>query len=1182
MRPATGKHPETPLSEDLLILTMEQDTPQYERAHTTLRSFVEGIGEGAPHSEVLGLVGSSDARFLAALIAEMNEPLLILAADGKKAQELTADLNFFHGRPGEIFLFPHWEVRPYEPLSPHPEIEATRLTTLAALGAGRARAVVTTVRALLQKVIPRAVLSGLVEHLEDGNEYLRTPLLYRLSELGYHNVPQVEDRGTFSARGDILDIFPPSRSTPVRIEFFGDTIERMRPFDPTSQRSAPEELRTLELLPAREMILAGEHLETFARRLKERCDVLELPRTLREAILEEVREGLFAPGRNFLLPLNYPALDTFFDYAPGGRWVLLDPPAIEQASDHFAVEVAEGEKRMRDRGELHASAETLFLDPRQLETALRKRPRIDFSGLRLLHLEEERPLFRINAEGNGDLRQGEGGLQALAGHLRDWSDRGWQVILVCHQRGQAERLLDLLEPHRVPVRFSPAATFGDAGRGEIHLLLGELSAGFRLPDDRLALVTEEEIFGRRVRRRGTSEARARALLSSLAELKEGDYVVHADHGIARYRGLLHLQTGATEGDYLHLEYAGDDKLYVPVERIEKVQKYSGGEGHAPRLDKMGGGAWEKAKIKARAAVEEMARELLKIYARREMNKGFVYSPPDRLFREFEAAFPYEETADQLSAISDVLADMQSERPVDRLICGDVGYGKTEVAIRAAFKAALDGRQVAVLVPTTILARQHLESFRTRFSGTPVEVEMISRFRTPAQQKEILQRTAAGKVDILIGTHRLLQRDVRFKDLGLVVIDEEQRFGVSHKERLKKMRAEVDILTLTATPIPRTLHMGMVGLREISVIDTPPVDRMAIRTYVSRFDDNLIREAILRELRRGGQVFFVHNRVQSIAAMAEFLGRLVPEAKIAVGHGQMGERALEEVLVDFIDGRCNVLVCTTIIENGIDIPLANTMIVNRADCFGLSQLYQLRGRVGRSNRRAYAYLLIPGEATLTSDARARLKVLQELTELGAGFRIASHDLELRGAGDLLGARQAGQIAAIGFEMYSELLEETIQELKGLAKEDRIDPEIRLGLSAFLPEKYVPDPNQRLVFYKKLAAAEDEEALYLGADELRDRYGELPSAAALLLEMMKLRVLMKRLRIEIAEYDGRRLTFGVNATTPITPEQILALLQDPSGRYAFSPDYRLSIRLERLPAEEVLGEARKELQRFLQAC
>jgi len=710
-------------------------------------------------------------------------------------------------------------------------------------------------------------------------------------------------------------------------------------------------------------------------------------------------------------------------------------------------------------------------------------------------------------------------------------------------------------------------------------VLGGLSEGFRLPDEKIAVITEEEIFGQRVRRRGEAEARAQAFLSSLAELKEGDYVVHADYGIALYKGLLHLKMNAMEGDFLHLEYTAGDRLYLPVDRIEKVQKYVGGEAQAPRLDRMGSGAWEKARVRARAAVEELARELLNIYARREMNQGFRYSPPDRLFREFEASFPYEETADQLAAIADVLDDMQTGRPMDRLICGDAGYGKTEVAIRAAFKAVLDAKQVAMLVPTTVLARQHWETFRERFKEYPVEVEMVSRFRSATEQKHVLKRAAEGKVDILIGTHRLLQRDVKFHDLGLVIIDEEQRFGVSHKERLKKLRTEVDVLTLTATPIPRTLHMSLMGLRNLSIIDTPPVDRLAIRTYVTRFDDDLIREAIIRELRRGGQVFFVHNRVQSIDAMAGFLKTLVPEARIAVGHGQMGEKALEKVMLGFVEGESNVLVCSTIIENGLDIPRANTIIVNRADCFGLSQLYQLRGRVGRSSYRAYAYLLIPGEGTVTREARNRLKVLQEMTELGVGFRVASHDLELRGAGDLLGSKQAGQIAAVGFEMYTELLEEAIQELKGLAKEDQVDPEIRLGISAYLPEKYVSDPNQRLVFYKKLAAADDEEALYAVVDELRDRYGEVPEPAAVLLEVMKLRVLMKRLKVELVEYDGRQLIFAFHAATRVTPEKILHLMENSAGKYRFSPDYRLSVRLGRLDREEVLKATKKELQGFL---
>lgn len=1154
-----------------------------EITHATVRSFVAGVTDDPTRAEVLGLLGSSDAYLLSALLTGSDDTLLILAADSRQAEQFTADLAFYHGKPGEIFLLPHWEMRPYEPLTPHPEIEATRLATLAALHEGRARAVVVTIRALLQRVIPQAVLAGLCDRLLVEEEYPRPTLLERLLALGYQPVPMVEDRGTFSLRGDILDVYPPTRSQPVRIEFFGDYIERMRPFDPVNQRSEEIELEELVLLPAREMVLAGEHLETFTRSLKERCDSLGISRTQRESVLEEVREGMLTPGRCFLLPLNYGQLDTFFDYAPRGRWVVLDPPAVEREADQFTAEVREGEERLASKGDLHVSAADLYLPPAEIEKRLSRRPRIEISALEVFRLREDRQLYRLNVEGNGDiraaLRQQGGSMAMLAERLQQWRQMGWQVLLVCHQRGQAERLRDLLEPHGLALPFDPAATAKGLKSGEVRLVLGDLAAGFRLIDEKVAVVAEEEIFGQRVRRRGLAAARTKALLSTLAELKEGDFVVHADHGIGRYRGLQHLQMGRVEGDFLHLEYAGEDRLYVPVDRIEKVQKYVGSEGHVPRLDKMGGGAWEKAKIKARAAVEELARDLLKIYARREMAEGFRYSPPDRLFREFEAAFPYEETPDQLSAIGDVLADMESERPMDRLICGDVGYGKTEVAIRASFKAALDGRQVAVLVPTTILARQHGETFAERFKGTPVEVEMVSRFCSAAEQKRILERTAAGKVDVLIGTHRLLQRDVRFKNLGLVIIDEEQRFGVTHKERLKKLRAEVDVLTLTATPIPRTLHMSLMGLRDLSVIDTPPVDRLAIRTYVTRFDEELIREAIRRELHRGGQVFFVHNRVQSISAMAEYVQALVPEAKVAIGHGQMGEKALEEVMLDFVEGKSNVLVCSTIIESGLDIPRANTMIINRADCFGLAQLYQLRGRVGRSKHRAYAYLLIPGEGTLTREARERLKVLQELTELGAGFRVASHDLELRGAGDLLGGRQAGQIAAIGFEMYTELLEEMIHELKGLAREEKIDPEIRLGLSAFLPEKYVPDPNQRLVFYKELATADDEETLYATVDELRDRYGEVPPPAVLLLELMKLRVLMKRLKVELADYDGRQLVFGFHAGTPVPPEKILQLLGDPQGRYRFTPDYRLSIRLGKLPDEELLATAKKELHALL---
>jgi len=1165
-------------------MSQEQVNPN-EIAHATVQTVVGQVCGGTGHSEVLGLLGSSGAWLLSGMLRKEKRPLLVIAADGRSAERCAADLAFYHGSSSDIFFFPHWEIRPYEPLTPHPEVEATRLATLAAAAEGRARAVVTTVRALLQRVIPRSILTGLCTTLIAEEEYERPPLVERLLGLGYQPVPLVEDRGTFSLRGDLLDIFPPSLAQPVRIEFFGDYIERMRPFDPASQRSSAEtELAELELMPTRELILAGPHLDTFTRRLKERCDSLDLPRSVREAILDEVREGILAPGRAFLLPCNYEVLDTLFDYLAQARVVLLDPAAIEQEADLFVGEVREGEARLAGKGEPYAAASDFFLTTADLERELGRRSRLDFAPLQVFRLNDDRRRFRVECHGNGDLREEmrqEGvGMAALSARLKLWRLDGWRTLLVCHQRGQAERLRDLFAPYALAPDFDPEALLPRVQPGGLTLTLGDLSAGFRLPDEKLAVITEEEIFGQRSRRRGIDSARARALLDSLAELKAGDYVVHTDHGIAIYHGLLHLQMGAVEGDFLHLEYAGDDKLYVPVERIEKVQKYVGGEGHTPRLDKMGSGAWEKAKVKARAAVEELARELLRIYARREMNEGFRYSEPDRTFREFEATFPHEETADQLTAINDVISDMQSGKPMDRLICGDVGFGKTEVAIRAAFKAALDGRQVAVLVPTTILASQHWKTFSERFKGYPLVVEMVSRFRTASEQKQILAAAEKGQVDILIGTHRLLQRDVRFKNLGMVIIDEEQRFGVTHKERLKKLRAEVDVLTLTATPIPRTLHMSMMGLRDLSVIDTPPVDRLTIRTYVTKFDDDLIREAILREIKRGGQVFFVHNRVQNIAAMADFLRTLVPEAKISVGHGQMAEKELEEVMLDFMEGKSHVLVCSTIIENGLDIPRANTIIVNRADCFGLSQLYQLRGRVGRSDRRAYAYLLIPSEGTLTRDARERLRVLQELTELGAGFRIASHDLELRGAGDLLGANQSGQIAAIGFEMYSELLEETIHELKGEAHEEHFDPEIRLGLSAFLPEKYVLDPNQRLVLYKKLSGATDEGAVYALADELRDRYGDIPPEALLLLEVMKIRVLLKACRIEAAEYDGRSLVFAFHASTTVPPERIMRLLQDKGGRYTFSPDFRLTIKLGKVPHEELLATVKKELQGFLQ--
>ncbi|MDY0190845.1 MAG: transcription-repair coupling factor [Desulfuromonas sp.] len=1161
-------------------------------AYTTLSSFVGTVSTTTAPAEVVGLTGSSSARFMAGLLTKKQQPLLIVVASLEQARQMQRELQFFAPQPESIYLFPHWEIAPYEPLTPHNELEATRLDTLQALLNGSAQAVVTTINAIQQRLIPRHILQQLTEELILEDEYPRPILQQRFSALGYRAVPLVEDRGTFSLRGDILDIYPPTMNQPVRIDFFGDYIERMRLFDPTSQRSGAEELKRLLLLPAREMVLAGDHLQHFTDSLKKRCDDLALPRTKREAVLEEVREGLLAPGRCFLLPLNYPQLETLFDYLDSKRLIVCDAPAIEQALDKFSQQIASGIERMAASTEPYVEPHSLYLATQELEAKLEQMRRIDFSDLHLYHLEQQRTLFRVNSHSNAGINGTGAGPAAKPAHgssssshihhlverLHSWLEQQWRVVLVCRQSGQAERLCDLLEPHNITPKIEQHKSWHEAQPAGLSLLIGDLSRGFQLADEKLVVITEEEIFGQRARLQHRQQLRTKTVLSSLAQLKENDYVVHTDHGIARYLGLQQLATDSLNGDFMQLEYAGGDRLYLPIERIEKVQKYAAADGQHIHLDKMGGNGWEKTCTKARIVVEEMAQELLKIYARRQMETAVPFSAPDEVFREFEAAFPYEETPDQLAAIQDVLSDMQSGHPMDRLICGDVGYGKTEVAIRAAFKAVLDSKQVAFIVPTTILARQHFASLQQRFNDYPVNVDMISRFRSPAEQKQVISGLEDGSIDIVIGTHRLLQRDIHFKDLGLVIIDEEQRFGVSHKERLKKMRAQVAMLTLSATPIPRTLNMGMIGMRDLSIIDTPPVDRLAIRTYVTRFDDELVRNAILRELQRGGQVYFVHNRVQSIAAMAEFLRNLVPEAKIAVGHGQMSEKELEKVMLGFIDGETQVLVASTIIENGLDIARANTIIINRADCFGLAQLYQLRGRVGRSKERGYAYLLIPNESTLTKDARSRLQVLQDLTELGAGFRVASHDLELRGAGDLLGRRQAGQIAAIGFEMYTELLQETIAELKGLAQEGRIDPEIRLGIAAYLPDDYIVDPNQRLVFYKKLAAAEQEEQLYDTIDELQDRYGGIPEPGKLLLELMKLRVELKKLRIDLAEYANQRLTFGFHASTTVAPEKILHLIQSQPEQYSLAPDFKLTIRLEREDDYQLVRAAKKQLQHF----
>ncbi|HET7393150.1 MAG TPA: transcription-repair coupling factor, partial [Candidatus Binatia bacterium] len=751
----------------------------------------------------------------------------------------------------------------------------------------------------------------------------------------------------------------------------------------------------------------------------------------------------------------------------------------------------------------------------------------------------------------------EPSLAPLVERLGRWQDQ--KLIFVAPTRGDAGRLRELLGHYEidVPVMEQPVNALLSTAKLPRAIVLGHLNQGFRLPAAGLVAMTFDEIFGTHKRHSTTlAKKHPSHFLTSLSELKQDDFVVHLDHGIGVYRGLKFLTVAGVQGEFLHLEYEAGDRLYLPVDRINVVQKYIGGDGAQPSLDKLGGTSWERVKAKARKSIFAMAEELIQLYAVREARQGNVFAPPDALYREFEAGFEFEETHDQQRAIDESLTDMQRPKPMDRLVCGDVGFGKTEVAMRAAFLAVEGGKQVAVLAPTTILAQQHLQTFRHRFRNHPVRIEMVSRFLTNREIEQVLKDAAKGTVDIVIGTHRLLQKDVEFKDLGLVIIDEEHRFGVAHKERLKKLRQMVDVMSLTATPIPRTLHMSIIGIRDLSIIETPPVDRLAIQTYLTRYDERVIRDAILRELERGGQVFFLHNRVETIDRIAMKLADLVPEAKMALAHGQMKPKDLEKVMLEFLENKTQVLVCSAIIESGLDFPNANTIIINRADRFGLAQLYQLRGRVGRSHRHAYAYLLIPGEQAITADAEKRLRALQEIDGLGGGFKLALHDLEIRGAGNLLGQQQSGNITAVGFELYTEMMENAVRELRGEEVAPDIEPEIRLGISAYFPDDYIPDVNQRLFFYKRLASLRNPLELEEIKEEIRDRFGPYGDAVANLFLVMNLRRVLKEFLVQQISASDGRVFLLFHAQSPVRIEKLLELINKPKSRFRLAPDGRLS--------------------------
>jgi transcription-repair coupling factor (superfamily II helicase) len=1085
-----------------------------------------------------GLAGSSKAYFLSHWREKVRGPLLVIVPHLRNAEALLEDLRFFmKGSEIPTFLFPQWEILPYDEIPPHPEIIRERVRVLFSLLQEEEVVIVSSIKALMQKVLTPDDLKESVFSLSVGEEIERDRLIHFLHEGGYTSARIVEERGDFSVRGAIIDLYTPFYEDPLRLEFDGDRLESIRSFEAETQRSLPKGMM--------------EH-------------------------------AILLPARDISRDSSIQPLKTLLDYLKGKEIIFIEEgDEVEKEAEAFFHLVKEHYEKASIKKRSAPPPEATYLSDKNASLCLERFQTVYLQGGPLAPPPCQQ-VFSFEMETNENLkREMKAILSAQTGsleispfsilfkHLRDWKEKGMGVFIVSHTQGQAERLRDLLSPYGIEPRLEKEKRFREAldqsGEGFV-LLIGSLSSGFRNPQEGWVVLTEEEIFGER---RRLPERKARTSITSISwqrrtpslssyrELREEDLIVHIDHGIGRYRGLRHLKIGGISNDYLLLEYQDGDKLYLPVDRLNLIQRYIGGDGRSHRLDKLGGHSWQRAKKRAKAAVSEMVKELLDLYAARQVFEGFKFPPLDQFYKEFEATFEYEETPDQIQAIDEVMEDMNSSKPMDRLICGDVGYGKTEVAIRAAYRAVMSGKQVAILVPTTVLAQQHHQTFCERFKIYPVVIEVLSRFKTPREQKEILQRLKEGKVDMVIGTHRLLQKDVSFRDLGLVVIDEEHRFGVSHKEKLKQMRRLVDVITLTATPIPRTLHMAVSGIRDLSLIQTPPENRLSIRTFVIRYDEEVIREAIQREFDRGGQVFFVHHRIQNIQTMANYLKRLIPEASLAIAHGQMRERELEKVMLQFVRKEIDLLVCTSIIESGLDIPTANTILINHAERFGLADLYQIRGRVGRGSHQAYAYLLLPGDLTLTQDAMRRLRAIQELSELGSGFKLAIQDLEIRGAGNLLGPSQSGHIAAVGLEFYTQLMEKAVRELKGEEIVEEITPEIRFHLPAFIPEAYVEDSGERLNLYRRLSLSRSDEEVEIIREELLDRFGKIPQEVDHLLEVIKVKILLTRLSIKKFEQTPSQFVLTFDESTPVSPQKVVNFVHQREGKSRLTPDSKLII-------------------------
>ncbi|HOQ99884.1 MAG TPA: transcription-repair coupling factor [Anaerolineae bacterium] len=1073
----------------------------------------------------LGVPEAARAAVVAALVRHWQGPVLWVTAGPERARLAHDELGLWTGEPRRVQHFPAPEALFYDRTPWEPETVRQRVAVLAQLAGAleeeAAPIIVAPAWALMVRTVPAALLKGGIRALKVGQFRPPAELAAAWLRFGYQPVSVVEEPGSFSMRGGIVDVYPPNLPQPVRLEFFGDEIDSLRAFDPATQRSG-QALDAVQVVPASEAFMSQGPRAASALRQGGWRDLVPAHGQRLERDVERLERGEAFLGMEYYLPYLYPQPATLLDYVDGQALVIADDLlAIKAEAQALEGQAADLRAELQRERELPVTWPVPYLAWGELAERLAAKGALslayDAAPEELLLAEEES--FQPGLRYGGRMKQ-------ALDDVRRVLEAGGRAVLVSRQTARLRELLAELNlsvyPREAIIAVPPA--------GSLTMVQGSLSEGWALAGERLAVLTDAELYGwRRSQPRRQRRARALAPEAFFADLREGEYVVHMDHGVGIYRGLVRKTAGDTEREYLEVEYQGGDRLFVPAQQVDRLTRYVGGEAHEVTLQRLGTADWAQIKARTRRAVEDIARDLLELYATREVVPGHAFASDNQWQLELEESFPYDETRDQLQALSEVKGDMEKPKPMDRLICGDVGYGKTEVALRAAFKAVMDGRQVAVLVPTTVLAQQHYYTFEERLRAFPVKVEMLSRFRTHQEQKGILEELEAGTIDIIIGTHRLIQRDVKFGNLGLLIVDEEQRFGVGHKERLKRLRREVDVLTLSATPIPRTLYMALTGVRDMSTINTPPEDRLPIRTQVVEYDEGLVRKAILRELDRGGQVFFVHNRVQGIYQMTQQLQRLVPEASFCVGHGQMDEGELARVMLDFAAGRYDVLVCTTIIESGLDIPNVNTIIINRADRFGLAQLYQLRGRVGRSANRAYAYLLYNRHQQLTPVAGRRLEALLEAAELGAGFQIAMRDLEIRGAGEMLGPEQHGHIVAVGFDLYCRMLAQAIKRLKAAVDSGQAaEPAaltaaeggvvVDLPLSAHLPESYVADTALRLRLYRRLAEVGQPEEVEALQQELAERFGPLPAAVQNLLYLLRLKVLATRAGVAAVATEG----------------------------------------------------------------